>query len=226
MAVQIFNDMPDVAVHRGDPDYDLLRELNAPRKTSRFSGRAGFVAATVAVHLIAAVALMNMRHDERVATEPEPIVATMFEAPQAEAEAPPLADPPIDNVVYALPAPPDLSFESDPIAPEITTAIATPTAAQTITPPLVESIEYLHAVKPVFPRESQRKHEYGTVLVRVLVDILGRPAQLQIERTSGYERLDNAALRCVEQFRFRPHEVNGVAQPAQVLIPVGFDPPA
>jgi protein TonB len=227
MAVQILNDMPDFAVHRGDPDYDLLRELNAPRKTSRFSGRAGFAAATIAIHVIAGVALMNMRHDERVASEPEPIVATMFEAPRTEPEAPPLTEPPIANVVYALPTPPDLTFESDSIAPEVvTTAIAPPTAAQSVAPPLVESIEYLHAVKPVFPRESQRKHEYGTVLVRVLVDVLGRPAQLQIERTSGYERLDNAALRCIEQFRFRPHEVNGVAQAAQVLIPVGFDPPA
>ncbi|MEO8018439.1 MAG: energy transducer TonB [Pseudomonadota bacterium] len=227
MAVQILNDMPDVAVHRGDPDCDLLRELNAPRLKSRFSGRAAFIAATIAVHMFAAVGLMNMRHGKQVKSEPDPIVATLFEAPQTDTEAPPLTEPPMATVVYALPTPPDLSFESDSITPEVvTTAIAPPAAAQTVAPPLVESIEYLHAVKPVFPRESQRRREYGTVLVRVLVDVQGRPAQLQIERSSGYDRLDTAALRCVEKFRFRPHEVNGIAQAAQVLIPVGFDPPA
>jgi TonB family protein len=45
----------------------------------------------------------------------------------------------------------------------------------------------------------------------------------QVERSSGYERLDTAAREAVEKFLFRPYEVNGVAQPAQVLIPIGFD---
>ena len=140
--------------------------------------------------------------------------------------APPLTEPPIANVVYALPTPPELTFENESITPEVaTTAIAPPSQVQSVAPPLIDSIEYLHADKPVFPRESQRKREYGTVLVRVLVDASGLPAQLQVERTSGYERLDEAALRCVQKFRFRPYEVNGVARPAQVLIPVGFDPP-
>jgi protein TonB len=227
MAVQILNDMPDAEVYRGDRDYELLRELNSRRKTSRFSGRAGFMAATIALHVIAGVAFMNMRHGARAKEEAAPIVATLLEAPQSDAETPPLTEPPLVDVTYALPTPPDLSFETESITPaEVTPTAVAPSPPQTISPPLVESIEYLRVDKPVFPRESQRRREYGTVVVRVLVDSQGKPAQLQIERTSGYERLDNAALRCVEKFRFRPYEVNGVAQPAQVLIPVGFDPPA
>ena len=145
----------------------------------------------------------------------------MFDAPQTEAEAPPEYVPPPTNVVYAL-APPDLSFESDSITPEVTTtAIATP-QAQTVAPPMVEEIDYVRAPAPVYPRESQRSRERGTVLLRVLVDVLGRPAQIQIERSSGYARLDDAARVAVEKALFRPHEVNGVAQPAQVLIPIEF----
>ena len=49
------------------------------------------------------------------------------------------------------------------------------------------------------------------------------PAQIQIEQSSGFERLDTAAREAVAKFLFRPYEVNGVAQPAQVLIPIGFD---
>ena len=81
----------------------------------------------------------------------------------------------------------------------------------------------MRADPPVYPKESQRKREYGTVLLRVLVDTFGRPAQVQVERSSGFARLDSAARDAVQKFLFRPYEVNGVAQPAQVLIPIGFD---
>ena len=36
MAVQILNDMPDAAVHRGDTDQQQPREPNVPRLLSRF----------------------------------------------------------------------------------------------------------------------------------------------------------------------------------------------
>lgn len=227
MAVLILNDMPDAAVHRGDRDYDLLRELNTRREVPRFSGRTVFMAATIVLHLVAVAAITTMRQEARIAKKSESIIAVMLDAPRTEeVEAPPEYIPPPANVVYALETPPDLSFESDAITTEATTsAIATP-SPQVVTPPLIESIEYVRVDKPVFPRESARKREYGTVVLRVLVDTLGRPAQIQIERSSGYSRLDTAARRCVEKFLFRPHEVNGVAQAAQVLIPVGFDPPA
>ena len=221
MAVQILNDMPDAAVHRGDPDYALPRELNAPRLSPRLSGRALFMAATIGLHAIAGAAFLSMRTEAPIANPSEPIIASMFEAPQSAPEAPPEYIPPQTSIVYAL-QPPELTFESDAITPEVTTAaIATP-QAQTVVPPMVEEIGYVRAPAPVYPRESQRSRERGTVLLRVLVDVLGRPAQIEIERSSGYARLDNAARHAVEKALFRPHEINGIAQPAQVLIPIEF----
>jgi periplasmic protein TonB len=222
MAVQILNEMPDAAVHRGDPDYDQLRELNTSRATSRFSGRAVFMAATIALHALAAVAMISMRNQARIEKDSEPIIATMFDAPQSEAEAPPEYVPPPANVVYALQPPPELSFESDAIAPEVTTAAIAAPQVHTVAPPMIEEIDYVRAPAPVYPRESQRSRERGTVVLRVLVDVFGRPAQIEIERSSGHDRLDDAARVAVEKALFRPHEVNGVAQPAQVLIPIEF----
>jgi periplasmic protein TonB len=222
MAVQILNNMPDAAVHRGDADYALLRELNSPRKATRVSGRALFMAATIGLHVVAAAAFMSARYDNPVNAETDPIIAVMMDAPQSQAEAPPEYVPPPVNVVYSLPAPQELSFESDAIAPEaVTTAIA-PSQPQSTAPPLVEEIDYVRAPAPVYPRESTRKRERGTVLLRVMVDALGHPAQIQVERSSGFDRLDNAARDAVAKALFRPHEVNGVAQPAQVLIPIEF----
>jgi protein TonB len=147
----------------------------------------------------------------------------MIDAPQTAAEAPPEYVPPPVNVVYALQPPPELAFENDAITPpEVTTvAIDTP-QVQMAAPPMVEEIEYVRAPEPRYPPESQRGRERGTVLLRVLVDALGRPAQIQVERSSGYSRLDAAARMAVEKALFRPHEVNGIAQPAQVLIPIEF----
>jgi len=223
MAVQILNDMPDAAVHRGDTDYQQPLEPSLSRLLSRISGRAVFLAATIAVHVGAAATLIGMRLESHVAKESDPLVAMMIDAPQTAAEAPPEYVPPPVNVVYALQPPPELAFENDAITPpEVTTvAIDTP-QVQMAAPPMVEEIEYVRAPTPRYPPESQRSRERGTVLLRVLVDALGRPAQIQVERSSGYSRLDAAARMAVEKALFRPHEVNGIAQPAQVLIPIEF----
>ena len=223
MAVQILNDMPDAAVHRGETDQQQPREPNVPRLLSRVSGRAVFLAATIAVHVCAAATFIGMRVESHAAKESEPIIATIIDAPQTAAEAPPEYVPPPVNVVYALQTPPELTFENDAITPpEVTTTALDAPQVQAAAPPMVEEIEYVRAPAPRYPPESQRGRERGTVLLRVLVDALGRPAQIQVERSSGYSRLDAAARIAVEKALFRPHEVNGIAQPAQVLIPIEF----
>jgi len=223
MAVQIINDMPDAEVHRGDPFGALLRELNEPRKfRTGTSGRAGFIAITVGLHFIVAIALLRMQFAQASHAEAPPIEVALIDSP-VESEPPPTYTPPPMDVVYSLPTPQDISIETETVSEMAGTAITSPGPVTTVAPPLVESVEYVRAAPPVYPKESQRRREYGTVLLRVLVDAFGKPAQIQIERSSGYERLDTAARQAVEKFVFRPYEVNGVAQPAQVLIPIGFD---
>lgn len=224
MAVQILNDMPDAEVHRGDPVEQLLRDLGPPRSTRR-SGRAGFIAITVGLHLAAGLALWQAKYREDVQSEPAPIEAALLDTPASNEETPPQYSPQPVDMVYALTAPEDVPIETDaitvdprPVVPDAASATSSGSSA-----PLVASVEYIRTEPPVYPKESQRRHESGTVLLRVLVDATGRPAQVQIERSSGFERLDAAARSAVEKFLFRPYEVNGVAQPAQVLIPIGFD---
>lgn len=224
MAVQIINDMPDFAVHRGDPIEACLHELHRPRRsTPRRSDRAIFLGITLGVHAIAALAFMQMTYGKPAMAEPEPIEVALIESPQAD-QPPPQYTPPPMNVTYALPSPPEVTFESEAPSNAITMSLTATTGETTpVPPPMVESVEYVRTQPPIYPKESQRRHEYGTVILRVLVDALGRPAQIQVERSSGYARLDEAARVAVEKFLFRPYEVNGIAQPAQVLIPIGFD---
>ena len=163
-----------------------------------------------------------MRNDRRVQVDAEPIQASLYDSPQTDVEVLPEYTPPPVNVVYSLPTQ-DLSFETETVTTEVapSTAIA-PAQPQNVAPQMVEEIDYVRAPAPVYPRESSRKRERGTVVLRVLVDTTGHPAQIQIERSSGFDRLDSAARDAVAKALFRPHEVNGVAQPAQVLIPIEF----
>jgi TonB family protein len=226
MAVQLINDLPDVEVHHGDPIEDFLRGLNEPRASrTRSKGRAGFIAITVALHVFAALALLRAQFSQRLQTEPLPIEASIIETPEPSETPPPAYAPPLIDVAVSLPTPQELTIEPE-VAPQISgTPITSPGPVTTAAPPMVDSVEYLRAEPPVYPRESQRRHEYGTVTLRVLVDTDGRPAKIDIEQSSGYERLDAAAREAVENFLFRPYEVNGIRQAAQVLIPIGFDPP-
>ncbi len=223
MAVQIINEMPDAEVHRGDPVGEWLRDLDANReRPSRFNGRAAFLAITIGLHAVVALALIRMQFAQRTELAPPPIEAALLEAPADEAPPPTYTPPPM-NVVYSLPTPQEITIETETVSEIAGTAITSPGPVTTVAPPMVESVEYVRAAPPVYPKESQRRREHGTVVLRVLVDAQGRPAQIQVERSSGYDRLDSAAREAVAKFLFRPYEVNGVAQPAQVLIPIGFD---
>jgi len=225
MSVQIFNEMPDAGVHRGEPLAPMLALAPQPRSLtpSHFTGRAWFIAGTVAVHLLALAGFMTAQRIDRILSEPEPMAVSLVESPATSTVQPRNYSPPQD-VTYLLTPPEDAMVETESITPPLaiaTTAIAEPDAS-IVAPPVVESVEYVRAPAPVYPSESSRRRERGTVLLRVLVDALGRPAQIQLERSSGYSRLDDAARAAVQKALFQPYEVNGVAQPAQVLIPIEF----
>ena len=59
-------------------------------------------------------------------------------------------------------------------------------------------------VEPVYPPASRRLDEQGAVLLRVLVDERGRPREVQIAKSSGYDRLDQAAITAVRRWLFSP----------------------
>jgi TonB family protein len=239
MAVQILNDMPDAAVHRGDPGSARVQAAPtsvpenpaslgdwSPRATRADSAgnRPLFIGITIAVHVVALIGFMSVRHVRRV-EQPPPLIAEIYEVPRSADELPPMTPPPMQDVMYSLPTPDVVSIDVETLTPpplSNTSVASTSAPAQAVTPPLVETVEYVRPPVPQYPRESSRRREYGTVILRVLVDPSGRAAQILIERTSGFGRLDEAARQAVEKALFRPYEVNGVRQSAQVLIPIEF----
>ncbi len=74
-----------------------------------------------------------------------------------------------------------------------------------------------------YPPASRRMGEEGTVVVRVVVGIDGRVVSAVIARSSGFERLDAAALRqALAKWRFVPALSDGRPVVAEREIPVSF----
>ena len=80
----------------------------------------------------------------------------------------------------------------------------------------------LNNPKPTYPRLSRRLNEQGQVVVRVFVAADGSPQQGEIRTSSGYDRLDQEALRTVLRWRFVPGQRMGVPEAMWFNVPVHF----
>jgi protein TonB len=64
--------------------------------------------------------------------------------------------------------------------------------------------------QPEYPPGSRRAGEEGTVTLKVFVTENGRAAQIQIAKSSGFPKLDEAAIKEVERnWRFVPGKEDG-----------------
>ena len=125
----------------------------------------------------------------------------------------PLSDAPVMHVT--APTPPA------PIAAPVSTATA-PVAA----PPKVElpssDADYLQNPRPVYPPLSKRLGEQGQVVYSVLIGVDGLPQSARLVQSSGFDRLDQAALSAVMRCRYTPVKRNGVATAMSFNVPINW----
>ncbi len=76
---------------------------------------------------------------------------------------------------------------------------------------------------PRYPASAARRGQEGLVLLSVTVGIDGRPKEVSVKKSSGYEILDESALRAVKDWRFDPATRRGVPFEMTVEIPVRFE---
>jgi protein TonB len=77
--------------------------------------------------------------------------------------------------------------------------------------------------KPGYPPEARRAGQQGVVILAVQVTVGGRPANVEVSRSSGFPLLDAAALQAVRRWTFEPARTLGIPVAARVEIPVRFD---
>ena len=147
---------------------------------------------------------------EAIPEKPPQATARPQAVPQPQAVAEPLPPSPAPNAPTALPAPP----QPTPVA-------AAPAALSLPAIQLPSSdADYLQNPEPKYPENSQRLNEQGTSTIRVLIGADGLPQRAEIGKSSGFDRLDRAALATVMRWRYVPGKRNGVPEAMWFSVPI------
>ena len=236
-----------VAVAVAPPPFPALPDERAAQDGAvRYGARSGpsWGALTVVLLLHAALVGAVMTARMVVARKaPPPVLNTFTVMPEPPAAAPPPPAPaaplagkaatprdalaaPVPAVAVPGPGPASASVahsEAGPAARAVSAAAPAPSTAAPapITPPDF-SAGQLRNGGPAYPYLSRRAKEEGVVTLRVLVTEEGRAGEVRVDRSSGFERLDKAALATVKHWKFLPARQAGRAIAAWVLVPVTF----
>ncbi|MEG1455038.1 MAG: energy transducer TonB, partial [Comamonas sp.] len=93
-------------------------------------------------------------------------------------------------------------------------------------PPVIQlpssNAAYLNNPKPSYPSISRRMGEQGKVVLRVFIDVEGKPQTIEIRQSSGFDRLDQQAIESVKRWRFVPGKRNGVPEAMWNIVPINF----
>lgn len=155
-----------------------------------------------------------------------PVLATASPSP-AEAVMVPkepakeLKDPKDSKPAEPAPAPTASSNQVPVNTAAATSTAAAPPATPPTTAPRFDA-NYLSNPKPAYPPLSRKLNEQGTVRLKVLVEASGQPGKVDVAQSSGFERLDKAAVAAVSKWNFTPARQGNVAVAAWVNVPIVF----
>lgn len=174
--------------------------------------------------------LLEDRRPE-VRSEPRPEPAKPVPPPLLKPETPPIKTPPqspaptvVEPAVVAPANTNAIAVASTPPAPANTSAPASPAATAVAAPKpaaparTTANVNMAQCEKPEYPSASRRMEEEGTVALRFLVGVDGKIVQSEIEKSSGYKRLDEAARTGLSKCQFKPATVDGKPEQAWTTI--------
>lgn len=203
----------------------------------------------VAVHAGVLGAVLWARAPAPIVISMPTVEGVLIEAPPAEElKAPPTPEPPKPLPVEQpkpkpkpkpkpqpkpkpLPPPPEGPPSEKAVsapAPEPEPAAATPLAAKEadelaapVEQPRVDASQSNNPA-PVYPTLSRRLREQGTVYLELMILPDGSVSEISVKTSSGFGRLDAAALDAVRRWRYVPAKRGGVAIPFRYVQPIEF----
>lgn len=205
------------------------------RKNS-FSG----MALAIGVHLAAVPVLLGLGYQASVHQEAR-LVAVNLTPP---ASPPPAAQPekPQQQKLETKIIPPPIQLASQLTQPLVLAVADAPAQLQTAAitappaptaspappaPPSIVSSDSLGARMvagnpPRYPVESRRRKEQGTVELLLILGIDGAVESISVAKTSGFARLDDAALSAVRRWRWQPTSRNGAPVKVRGVVEIPF----
>jgi protein TonB len=123
---------------------------------------------------------------------------------------PPEYVPPVDISVNATTGANAIASVSNvPVVPVAPVAQVAPVPQVRVAPVINAAV---NCPKPEYPSSSRRNEEEGTVQLRFLIGTEGQVLESQVEKSSGYTRLDEAARVALSRCQFKPGVLNGKAE--------------
>ena len=195
------------------------------------------IASIVAVHALLLFALVKFDVIQIDKPKPAPLVVALIpEAapppPVQQEVAPPEAVVPrivapkaIVDVPAPVPVPVPVVAVSAPMPPQaVLVAPAAPAGPTPAAPVAVADLssKMISGSPPKYPIESRRKREQGTVVLTVLLNVDGGVADVGVARSSGFQRLDKAALDAVRRWRWSPTLQGGKPMMVRGIVDIPF----
>lgn len=245
--------MPRAAAHAARAGASMLPPLGRGQPADGLSAtqRRLMVSGVVVVHVLGAWALLQVSAVREAVLQAAPLFVSFIAlpappvppAPPAPTPAPPPTPQPVRKpsparplisaapglalAAFVVPAAPPQPVEAPaPPAPVIMAAAPAPAPAEPAPPPRMipaSAVQYLEPPVLVYPRLSERNGERGRVMVRVFIDTLGLPQNVQVGQSSGFARLDDAAVSAVRKARFKPYTENGQPAAGWAVVPANFE---
>ena len=75
----------------------------------------------------------------------------------------------------------------------------------------------------IYPSEAREKQLEGTVVLKILVNQDGIIEESELQKSSGYDVLDDTAFKVAETARFKPAKVNGETKSVWITWPLVFE---
>ena len=205
------------------------------------AGTVALVAAIVALHGAAIVSLSGARHGVAPAVVPVPINISWVAPPKVIPPPPPPRvrerAPRLKTVAPVHAAAPRPNA-APVVASDVPLVAATPDTVQVARAPAAAAPEpapaeepvteprgyagYLHNPAPDYPPAAQKRGLEGKVVLKVHVLATGQPDSVTVAKSSGYQILDEAALKAVMQWAFAPARRGQAAIDGWVQVPLSF----
>ena len=179
----------------------------------------------MAFHVVLIYALVEGLARKIVEVVRSPLETKILEEVKPPPDKPPPPPPKLMTPPPPYIPPPDIQIQSTVTGPTITAVtqvkppapVPPPVRPVPPAPPvrLREPVKTAAVVdaraceKPVYPPAALRANETGVVRLNFLIDADGRILESKIERSSGYRRLDEAALNGLSLCKFKPATVDG-----------------
>jgi len=206
------------------PTHDLRSHV--PTAAEGASTRSASLLVVGLIHLGLGFALIAGLKSGLIDKLPEELKAEVVR-PKDEVKPPPPPPPDLAKPPPPFVPPPELNITTD--APP-TTAIAQvqPNVATPPPPPLPPAVGTRpsprgsrRSCQDLYPPLSTKLNEEGTTGLRFTVTADGDVTNASVTKSSGFDRLDAAALSCITRWHWNP-ATNPQGQPMEVEIPLNI----